>query len=186
MAITLLVTPKEVKAQSQLSGQIDSEKLEIPIRITQDLKIRTILGAALYTRINDLFVAGTRSITLEPYKTLFYDHIKTTLILYVAAKYTLQTPLEVSNGGSSTYSPNNGSAAARADIVSQAKNIENDAETYAGLMVKYLKANDSIFPEYTEIIEGEAKADDDVYFSGMEMSDGRDEIEYLDRTGKWV
>lgn len=186
MAITLLVTPKEVKAQTQLSGNIDSEKLEIPIKITQDLKIRTILGASLYTKIDTLFVAGTRAITLEPYKTLFYDHIKTTLILYVAAKYTLQTPLEVSNGGSNTYSPNNGSSAARADVLAQAKNIENDAETYAALMVKYLKANSSEFPEYTEIIEGEAKANEDVYFSGMEMGDGHDEIQYLDQTGKWV
>ena len=186
MSTTLLVTPKEVKAQSQLTGNIDSEKLKIPIRISQDLKIRLILGAALYDKIEELFIAGDGVITDEPYKTLYEDYIRVALILYVAAKYTLQSPLEVSNGGSTTYQPSNGSAAARADIVAQSKAIENDAETYAELMVQYLKANTDIFPEYSEIIDGDVQANDEVYFCGIELGNGNDDIKYLDQTGNWV
>lgn len=186
MSITLLVTPKEVTAQSQLGGNIDSEKLRIPIRTSQDLKIRPILGGALYNKIESLFIAGSGVITLEPYKTLHEDYLKGALILYTASKFKLQTPTDTDNGGSTNYEPDNGRSSGRKDIVAQAQLIENDAEAYAHIMVEYLRANSSIFPEYSEIIDGDVKASGDVYFCGIELDGVDGDMECLDRNGNWI
>ena len=186
MAVTLLVSPQEVTAQSQLGGNIDSEKLRIPIKTVQDLKLKPILGTSLYNRVEALFIAGNGVISLEPYKTLFEDYMVTTLVLYVAAKYTLQTPVEISNGGASSYSPANGSTSSRRDVVSQAQDIEHDAENYANLMVKYLDANTEVFPEYSEKIDGQPEANPDVYFCGIELGDRSRESLYLDKRGNWI
>lgn len=186
MSDILLVTPKEVKAQSQLGGNIDSEKLKIPIRTTQDLKVRPILGAALYDKIEELFVAGSGTITLEPYKTLYERYMRIVIILYTAAKFVRQTPLEVANGGSTTYEPSNGQSASRTNVIAQAAYIESDAETYAALMVDYLDANTDIFPEYSEIIDGDVEADSNVYFSGMELDGDNNDVRCLNQTGDWI
>jgi hypothetical protein len=177
---TLLITAKEVKAQSQLGGNIDSEKLKIPIRIVQDLQMRNLLGGSLYDRIEALFIAGSWVISLEPYKSLFEDYFKVTAILYVAAKFTMQTPIEVNNGGANNYEPSNGSSSTRANIVAQAKLMESDAETYADRMIKYIRANVESFPEYSVIIEGDVTPDTNPYFCGIELEDNNyGEVRYL-------
>jgi hypothetical protein len=145
MATALLITRQDIVEQTVLGGVVDTDKYLQNIKYAQDAKLRVIIGDDLLAKLETDVINSTLT---GDYLTLVNSYIKNYLTYAAASDYILTAGINVTNGGVTSYSPDNGTQATREQINILSTNVENKAEHYGQTMIKYLDNNRSLFPEY--------------------------------------
>ena len=151
MARPQLITRKDLVSITNIGGLVDSDKFGQTIITLQDTDLKNIIGIDLLNKIED---GITNLNIIDPYYTLLKDYIKYYLAFAVAGKFVNSSNYSVGNGGISTHNSSSTTSVDKDEIIWLRKTIRNDKNSYGQILIKYLKDNKDLFPEYVE-----AKAD---------------------------
>ena len=86
MATALFITPTDLKQNSLIDGNVDTDKFIQFIKISQQIHIQNYLGTALYDKISADIIADSLT---GNYLTLVRDYIKDMLIHYAMVDYNI-------------------------------------------------------------------------------------------------
>lgn len=145
MATALLITRQDIVQFTVLGGNVDSDKFLQNIKYAQDANLRTIVGDDLLEKLESDVIDG--SLTGD-YLTLVNKYIKNYLTYSAASDYILTAGINVTNGGVTSYAPDNGNQASTEQVNILVSQIDNKTNHYGQRLIKYLKDNKSLFPEY--------------------------------------
>ena len=140
-----LITSQEVKTNTSLGGNVDSDNIIHLIYDTQIMVLENVLGTKLYDKIITDFNADTLA---DEYLTMFTDYIKPVLWHSVYAAYLRESNVIARNGGTFTNEPTNASAADLEALKYVSKNAQSKADVYIDRLERYLCDVD--VPEYTQ------------------------------------
>jgi len=142
---TYLITSQEVKTNTSLGGNVDSDNIMHLIYDTQIMVLENVLGTKLYDKIVTDFNA---SALVDEYATMFTDYIKPVLWHSVYAAYLRESNVIARNGGTFTNEPTNASATDLEALKYVSKNAQSKADVYISRLERYLCDVD--VPEYTQ------------------------------------
>jgi hypothetical protein len=145
MALPILISTRDVVELTVVGGNVDTNKFQQNIYYQQDATLKPIIGDELLDKLETDVVNGGFQ---EPYLSLVNDYIKFVLAYATAADYILTAGINVTNGGVTSYSPDNGTQATRDDVNILSVNVKNKSEHYGQMLIDYLEKNRSSFPEY--------------------------------------
>jgi len=140
-----LITSQEVKTNTSLGGNVDSDNIIHLIYDTQIMVLENVLGTKLYDKIITDFNADTLA---DEYLTMFTDYIKPVLWHSVYAAYLRESNVIARNGGTFTNEPTNASAADLEALKYVSKNAQSKADVYIDRLERYLCDKEDVLPEY--------------------------------------
>lgn len=94
--ITLLLKQNDIPSLTSFDGNIDADKLKPYIALAQKNDVRKALGADLYTKIYNDYVAGTLS---GIYQTIYDEYVVEMLVYFSCSKYMSFGGYKTSNNG---------------------------------------------------------------------------------------
>jgi len=142
---TYLITSQEVKTNTSLGGNVDSDNIMHLIFDTQIMVLEVVLGTKLYDKIVTEFIADTLS---DEYLTMFTDYIKPVLWHSTYSAYLRESNVIAKNGGTFTNQPDNATASDLEAIKYVSKNAQSKADVYISRLERYLC--DTNVEEYTQ------------------------------------
>ena len=142
---TYLITTQEIKSNTAMGGNVDSDRLMSLIYDAQVLLLEPILGTKLY----DYIITNYDTPLTGLYLTMYIDYIKPVLWHSVYADYLRTGNVLASNGGIYTNQPENATASDIDSIRYSVKHSQSKADTYIDRLDKFLCVNDSDIAEYT-------------------------------------
>ena len=140
---TYLITSQEVKSNTSMGGNVDSDNIMHLIYDAQIMVLENILGTALYERIVTDF---TRDNLSGIYARIFGIYIKPVLWHSTYAAYLREANVLAKNGGVFTNTPEEATATPLENIQYVAKNAQSKADVYIERLTRFLC--DSDVPEY--------------------------------------
>ena len=143
---TYLITTQEIRLNTSLGGNVDSDKLLPFITDVQVMILENVLGTKLYDKIITDFEADTLA---DVYLQMFTDYIKPVLWHSVFAEYVKLGSIIVGNGGMYKHVAQDAEVATLDDVTYIAKNAQSKADTYIERLIRFLCDQDSNIPEYT-------------------------------------
>ena len=143
----LLIDKELIFKYTQLSGNVDVDKIYPFIKISQDIQVQELLGTALYRYILTQVENGTLT---GNYQTLVSHYVQPMLIHYAMADMLLFHGYEVTNAGILRNSPENTTLPDKGEIDTLVQRQRNIAETYRRRLVDYLAYYPQLFPQYTQ------------------------------------
>ena len=143
---TLFIGAEDIKKRSPMGGNVDTDKYLQSVALVQSTELKPILGEALMKRITDEIVAANVSADIELLLDLY---IKDFLVNYAVADYALTANYQLTNGGISTYQPDNGSFVGTDEVIRLTNKLENKAKHYGQVMIEFLGDNRALYPEWT-------------------------------------
>ncbi len=144
MAITYLITSEEIRLNTPMGGNVDSDRFVNFINDIQVMVLEPTLGTKLYEKIITDFNADTLA---GLYLQMFDDYIKPVLWHSVFAEYVEIGSIIVGNGGMYKHVAQDAEVASLDDITYIAKNAQSKADTYIERLIRFLC--DQNIPEYT-------------------------------------
>ena len=144
---TYLITTQEIRLNTSLGGNVDSDKLLPFITDVQVMILENVLGTKLYDKIITDFEADTLA---DVYLQMFTDYIKPVLWHSVFAEYVKLGSIIVGNGGMYKHVAQDAEVASADDINYLAKNAQSKADTYIDRLTRFLCDKNSEIPEYTD------------------------------------
>lgn len=162
MAKALLITRQDIISQTVLNGNIDTDKFIQNVKYAQDAKLEPLIGEALLDKIEADILASTLT---GDYLALVQNQIKDFLTYAAASDYIRLSAFSVDNGGISRYIPDNGTTADISEVNKLYYITEDKAEFYGQRLIKYLKDNQSLFPEYES-------SKTNSYYIGWQLEEG--------------
>jgi len=144
---TYLITTQEIRLNTSLGGNVDSDKLLPFITDVQVMILENVLGTKLYDKIITDFEADTLA---DLYLQMFTDYIKPVLWHSVFAEYVKLGSIIVGNGGMYKHVAQDAEVASADDINYLAKNAQSKADTYIDRLIRFLCDKNSEIPEYTD------------------------------------
>lgn len=145
MAKALLITDADLLAQSNMSGNVDTDKYKQYVSIAQDIHIQRLLGTDLLEYIQAQIIAGTLS---GNYLSLVTNWIKPALIHWTMVELLPMLAITVANGGIYRHAPENANALSQDEVDSLVDQERDFAVYYSNRLVDYLCNNSTLFPEY--------------------------------------
>lgn len=150
----MLISPDEVKAQSDLNLNVDDTVIGASIRAAQEVYLRDIIGTAFLTRLKDLvwnaIEGNPDSITDSDniaYKTLLDDYIDPVLAYKVASEICDRLSYQTRNMGVVRNSDTNLNAADNQDV----RYLREVYDTYfndaVNRMVEFICGNKEAYAE---------------------------------------
>lgn len=161
MATNLFITVEDVKKRTNMGGNVDTDKYVQSIYHVQQTQLLPIIGQDLYDRI-DTELNGVISPEVT---TLLAGSMRDVLANYAASDYALLSNYTMANGGTSSYTPDNGFSVSTDEIIRLTERLEDKAKFYGQQLIKFLKDNKSDYPEW------KGSNTDSNYF-GWVMGDG--------------
>tara|TARA_R110000772_G_scaffold80437_3_gene171647 strand:+ start:253 stop:825 length:573 start_codon:yes stop_codon:yes gene_type:complete len=143
---TYLITSEEIRLNTPMGGNVDSDKFVNFINDVQVLVLENVLGTKLFNKIITDFNAGNLT---GLYLQMFTDYIKPVLWHSVFAEYVKIGSIIVGNGGMYKHVAENAEVASMEDINYIAKNAQSKADTYIDRLIRFLCDQDSNIAEYT-------------------------------------
>lgn len=144
---TYLITSQEVKTNTSLGGNVDSDNIMHLIYDTQIMVIEPILGTKLYDKLITDFIAND---VVDEYETMFIDYVKPVLWHSVYAAYLREGNVIAKNGGVFTNQPDNATATDLEALKYVSKNAQSKADVYISRLERFLCDQNSNIPEYTQ------------------------------------
>jgi len=144
---TYLITTQEIRLNTSLGGNVDSDKLLPFITDVQVMILENVLGTKLYEKIITDFEADTLA---DLYLQMFNNYIKPVLWHSVFAEYVKLGSIIVGNGGMYKHVAQDAEVASADDINYLAKNAQSKADTYIDRLIRFLCDKNSEIPEYTD------------------------------------
>lgn len=150
----MLISPDEIKAQSDLNYNVDDTMIGASIRVSQNVYLRDVIGTELLEKIQTLvgnaIVGSGETIndeTAVAYKTLLDDYIGDVLTYKVASEICVRISLKIRNGGVLQNYDTNMTAASLPDI----NYLKDTYDTYyndaLNRMTEFICKNKEAFPE---------------------------------------
>ena len=137
MATALFITPTDLKRNSLVDGNVDTDKFIQFIKIAQQIHIQNYLGTALYDRISADIIAGT---LVDPYLNLVNEYIK-----------------DISE---------NSESVTKNEVDTLIDKHRNFAQFYTRRFIDYMCFNNNLFPEYNANQNADMFPDTDANFVG--------------------
>ena len=145
MATQLLINTEDLKRLSDLSGNIDDDKLIQYVKIAQDTQVQSYLGTDLLER----FQAGLTASDLSAAETsLLNDYIKDMVIHWTLVVALTHMPYTISNNGVYKKISESAETVTKEELDSLIQNHREYAVHYSKRFVDYMCYNASTFPEY--------------------------------------
>ena len=100
MATALFITPTDIKQNTLIDMNLDTDKFIQFIKIAQQIHIQNYLGGQLYNKISDLIINGELGLPANAvYKTLVNEYLKDMLIHFAMVDYLPFAAYTVANSG---------------------------------------------------------------------------------------
>lgn len=167
---TLFISVQSIKDRTGLHANVD-EKLVLPeIKTAQDMYILPALGSALYNELQDAVVANSYT-ALQT--TLLNDYIADCLIYFVMSELPQGLSFQFYNKGLLRKTGENQETPSMQDMIDVANRYRARAEFYKQRLIKYLKQNNALYPNYLNFGSGidSIKPDNDGYTVSMWLGD---------------
>lgn len=162
---TLFITPQFVKDNSFPNDNVEEKLLVKAIRIAEDKYIQPIIGGNLYATLISQIRANTIA---GNYKNLLDNFIIPCLLEYTVYEYIPYTYKFRNKGISKQTSPTS-EPADRDELYYLRDNIRDTAQFYGENLIKYLKVNSSLFPEYSTTNADQISPARGDYFGGIHI-----------------
>ena len=163
MATALFITPTDLKQNSLIDGNVDTDKFIQFIKIAQQIHIQNFLGTSLYDKISDDIIAGTLA---GDYLTLVRDYVKDMLIHYAMVDYLPFAAYQVSNGGVFKHASENSESVTKSEVDSLVEKHRQFAQFYTRRLIDYMSFNNTLYPEYNTSQNEDMYPDKDANFVG--------------------
>lgn len=147
MAEVLLISENYIKKYTTINGSVDPNLLYPAVYLAQDKWLLPFLGTQLMDKIKTDVAASTIS---GDYLILLEDYIQKCLLWWVMVEVTPSLCYRMDNGTLVQRQSEDTvpvSDAVMKDMIDRAR---QNAEHYTTLLVDYLCANSSLFPEYSQ------------------------------------
>jgi hypothetical protein len=146
MATTLFITPKDLKSNSILNGNVDTDLFINFIKIAQQMHVQNYLGTKLYdaitTKINTSTLTGD-------YLDLVTDYVQPMLIHFSLIDYLPFANYQIRNGGVFRHRSENSETVSKEELDILVQKHRTFADFYAKRFVDYMAIYASnLFPEY--------------------------------------
>lgn len=145
----LFISETYIKDNSFVESSIDGKLLSPVVRLVQDRYIHTMLGTALYRKLQDMIRNRQTTPIPEPYAVLLEDYIQVSLLWYTLADLPIPLQYKLVPKGVITRSDATIQTTSSTDRKELMDHCRGYAELYAQRAINYLRANASIYPEYT-------------------------------------
>jgi len=146
MATTLFITPKDLKSNTILNGNVDIDSFIQFIKISQQMHLQNYLGTKLYdaitTKINTSTLTGD-------YLNLVTDYCQPMLIHFSMVDYLPFANYQIRNGGVFKHRSDNSENVSKEELDILVQKHRTFADFYAKRFVDYMGIYaSSKFPEY--------------------------------------
>lgn len=141
----LFISEQKLKDTTFLSDNVDPKQLLPTVKAAQDRYVHTLLGTALYTRLQNDVTANT---VAGDYKILLDDYLTDVLIWYTLSEIPMPLLFKMLNKGVVTRTGETMQVTSTTDALSMVKWCRDWAEWYAQRAADYLCANSEKYPEY--------------------------------------
>ena len=146
MATTLFITPTDLKQNTILNGNVDTDMFIQFIKIAQQMHVQNYLGTQLYntitTKINTTTLTGD-------YLDLVVDYIQPMLIHFAMVDYLPFANYQIRNGGVFKHRTENSESTSKDELDLLVQKHRTFADFYAKRFVDYMGIYASqMFPEY--------------------------------------
>jgi hypothetical protein len=91
-----MLNQNDIPSLTSFDGNIDADKLKPYIYLAQKNDVKKALGAALYKKIYDEYVAGTLA---DIYKTIYDEYVVEMLVYFSCSKYMAFGGYKTNNNG---------------------------------------------------------------------------------------
>ena len=168
MATALFITPTDIKQNTLIDMNLDTDKFIQFIKIAQQIHIQNYLGGQLYNKISDLIINGELGLPANAvYKTLVNEYLKDMLIHFAMVDYLPFAAYSVANSGIYKKPSENQGSATKSEIDALVDKHREFAQFYTRRFLDFICYNESDYPEYSSAQEGEMEADTgDAIFTG--------------------
>lgn len=148
---TLFISVQGIKDRTGLHANVD-EKLVLPeIKTAQDMYILPTMGSTLYNRLQ----AGVTANNLNADEViLLNNYVADCLIYYVMSELPMGLSYQFYNKGLLRKSGDNTENPSMQDMIDVANRYRTRAEFYKQRMIKYLRQNNTLYPEYLNFTSG--------------------------------
>lgn len=144
MAQILFITAEDIKKRSPMGGNVDTDKYLQSVAAAQSTELLPILGSDLMDRIKlEIETVITPEITI-----LLDDYIKDFLVNATVSLYALTANYQLTNGGISTYRPDNGNVVSTDEVIRLTNQMDQYRNHYGQLLIKFLSDNRGDYPEW--------------------------------------
>jgi hypothetical protein len=148
--MVLFVTPIDIKRNTIINGNLDSNEFMQFIKIAQQIHIQNYLGTQLYDKYSDLIDSGDINDPLfENYLTLLTDYIQPMLIHFAMVDYVPFAGVQIKNGGIFKHRSETADVPAKEEVDALTQKYRNFAEFYTRRFIDYMGIYASQnYPEY--------------------------------------
>jgi hypothetical protein len=167
---TLFISVQSIKDRTGLHANVE-EKLVLPeIKTAQDMYILPALGSALYNELQTAVDANTYT---QLQTTLLDDYIVDCLIYFVMSELPQGLSYQFYNKGLIRKTGENQESPSMQDMIDVANRYRARAEFYKQRLIKYLKQNNALYPNYLNFGSGidSIKPDNEGYSVSMYLGD---------------
>ena len=146
MATTLFITPKDLKSNSILNGNVDQDLFLNFIKISQQMHVQNYLGTKLYDAITTKITTSTLT---GDYLDLVTDYVQPMLIHFAMVDYLPFANYQIRNGGVFKHRSENSESTTKDELDILVQKHRTFADFYAKRFVDYMAISaNSLFPEY--------------------------------------
>ena len=146
MATTLFITPKDLKSNTILNGNVDTDLFINFIKIAQQMHVQNYLGTKLYDAIT--LKINTSTLTGD-YLALVTDYVQPMLIHFSLIDYLPFANYQIRNGGVFRHRSENSETVSKEELDILVQKHRTFADFYAKRFVDYMAIYASnLFPEY--------------------------------------
>lgn len=147
----LFISVQSIKDRTGLHANVD-EKLVLPeIKTAQDMYILPALGSTLYNKLQSAVSASTLNANEQG---LLDNYVADCLIYYVMSELPMGLSYQFYNKGLLRKSGDNTENPSMQDMIDVANRYRTRAEFYKQRLIKYLRQNNTLFPEYLNFTSG--------------------------------
>jgi hypothetical protein len=148
---TLFISVQSIKDRTGLHANVD-EKLVLPeIKTAQDMYILPALGSTLYNKLQSAINNSTLNSNEQ---SLLDNYVTDCLIYYVMSELPMGLSYQFYNKGLLRKSGDNTENPSMQDMIDVANRYRTRAEFYKQRLIKYLRQNNTLFPEYLNFTSG--------------------------------
>lgn len=167
------ISEQYLKDNTSISMNVEPQLLNIAIQDAQNIHIQPLLGSSLYKKLVSLIVDGTiGAIGNEKYKTLLDDYVVPATTQWALVECLPYIRWKIMNKSVLGQHSDNTTPAELEEIKFLKAELRNKAEFYGERIVKHLKANYTLYPEYTDSTNCENISPmDNAYFGGIQLDD---------------
>ena len=180
--MTYLITSHEIKLNTSMGGNVDSDKYLHYINDVQVMVLENVLGTKLYDKIITDFNSGSLA---GLYLQMFNDYIKPVIWHSVFAEYIKMGQIIVGNGGVYKHIAQDAEISSDDSINYSAKNAQSKADTYIDRLIRFLVDKEPDIVEYTTTQDNDYDIEPSnalQTISGWYLTGSDSELDYLKKS----